>query len=65
MEKTTEDTYKLIKEIISEHNEVWKDISSNLKNYSYPKGYYCFTLPDEQIITIASGLVRKGLINNK
>lgn len=50
-----------IEEIIKEHNEVWKDISAHFKNYTYPKGYHCFNLKEENVITIAAGLVRKGI----
>jgi len=49
----------LIEEIIKEHNEIWKDISINLRWCTAPKGYRCFNLKEDEIIIIASGLVRK------
>ena len=52
---------KLIKEIINEHNIIWKDISANLKYLKLSPGYNCFNLKEQDIITIASGLVRKGI----
>jgi len=51
----------IIEEIIKEHNDIWKDISIDFKNYKAPKGYRCFNLKEEDIITLASGLVRKGV----
>ena len=50
-----------IKEIINEHNNIWKDISNNLKYCNLPPGYNCFNLKEEDIITIASGLIKKGI----
>lgn len=61
MNKETIRIKHLIEEIVKEHNDVWKDISAYLKNYSYPKGYNCFNLKESEIITIAAGLVRKGI----
>lgn len=55
----------LIKKIIKEHNQFWEDISINLRTYKAPKGYNCFTIKDNDILTIASGLVRKGIKINK
>jgi len=57
MNKKTLKLKKLIEESIKEHNEIWHDIGS--KGYYRPKGYNCFNLPEDQIITIASGLARK------
>ncbi len=50
---------KLIEESIKEHNEIWKDISFTLRFHHRPVGYNCFNLPEDQIITIASGLANK------
>jgi len=50
---------KLIEESIKEHNEIWKDISMDLRFYHRPAGYNCFNLPEDQIIIIASSLVKK------
>ena len=53
----------LIEEIIKEHNEIWKDISVNLKWWKEPRGYNCFNLKEDEIITIAAGLIRGGIKN--
>ena len=50
---------KMIEEIIKEHNEIWKDITVNLKYWKEPKGYNCIKLPETTIIIIASDLARK------
>ncbi len=52
----------LIKEVINEHNNIWKDKEINFKKYKTSPGYNCFNLKEEDIIVIASGLVRKGII---
>lgn len=45
----------MIKESIKEHNDIWKDISWRGRDI----GYRCFDLTEEQIISIASGLVTR------
>jgi hypothetical protein len=51
----------LIEGIILEHNKIWGDISINHPKYFVPKGYNCFTLKEQDILTIAEGLVKKGV----
>jgi hypothetical protein len=55
----------LIEEIIKEHNKIWEDISTNLRFWHEPKGYNKMNLKEEDIIIIASGLIRKGVRNVK
>ena len=56
--------YVAIKEIIAEHNKIWRDIS--MANWGKaPDGYNCFVLPDELINIIASGLRRKGFVKER
>jgi len=50
-----------IEEIIKEHNDIWKDISIANRKYYTPAGYNCFSMKEEDIIVIASGLIRKGV----
>jgi hypothetical protein len=47
----------VIEDIITEHNDVWKDIGW----FHRHQGYNCFKLKEDQIITIAAGLVNKGI----
>lgn len=49
----------LIEDIIKEHNEIYKDIGTSVRMNN--KGYNCFNLKEDQIITIAAGLVNRGL----
>lgn len=59
LSKKTIKFLNLIQNIIEEHNNIWKDISVNLRYWKQDKGYNCITLPETTIITIASGLTRK------
>ena len=59
LNKPTIKIKKAIEEIIKEHNNVWEDI----KYFGRDKGYRCCNLTEYQIITIASGLERKGYSN--
>lgn len=61
MNENTKKLTKLLKEIITEYNETWKDISINVKTYRVSAGYNCFNLKESDIITLASGLDRKGV----
>lgn len=61
MDKKVIQIKHLIEEIIIEHNKIWEDISITHPKFHAPKGYNCFTLKEVDIITIAEGLVRKGI----